>query len=276
MFGLRHGADCTDRRDEREAVGSVGDRGLAMPAVFVHGVPETPAIWDGLLARLGRDDVVTLQLPGFGCARPDGFGATKEDYVDWLIGELEGAQASGPIDLVGHDWGGGFVVRLVSTRPDLVRSWITDAAGLGHAEFEWHDIAKIWQTPGEGEKFFEGQIAQSVDERAGVFEMFGVPHDEALGLAAPIDETMASCVLDLYRSAMDVGKEWAPDFHDIPKPGAVLIAIDDALGSVDRTREAAARAGAATVDLEGVAHWWMLQDPELGASTIRDVWSSLA
>ena len=52
-----------------------------------------------------------------------------------------------PVDLVGHDWGGGFALRLVSLRPDLVRTWVLDAAGLADVEFEWHDFAKIWQTP---------------------------------------------------------------------------------------------------------------------------------
>ena len=28
-----------------------------MPVVFVHGVPETAAIWTPLIAELGRDDV---------------------------------------------------------------------------------------------------------------------------------------------------------------------------------------------------------------------------
>src|SRR3954449_2144957 len=147
-----------------------------MPAVFVHGVPETPVLWDSLRSHLSRADVVALQLPGFGCARPAGFGATKEEYVAWLAGELEVLQESdGPIDLVGHDWGGGLTVRLVSTRPDLVRSWVTDAAGLGDVNFEWHDFAKIWQTPGEGEEFFNAQLAASEDDRGGIFEMFGVP-----------------------------------------------------------------------------------------------------
>ena len=132
----------------------------AMTAVFVHGVPETPAVWRGLLATLDRPDTVALSLPGFDSARPAGFGATMEEYADWLAAQLE--HLGGPVDLVGHDWGGGFVVRVVSTRPDLVRSWVTDAAGLGDVEFEWHDFAKIWQTPGEGEKFFEEQNAAPV------------------------------------------------------------------------------------------------------------------
>jgi pimeloyl-ACP methyl ester carboxylesterase len=60
-----------------------------MPTVFVHGVPETAALWDALRAKLDREDSVALSLPGFGCARPAGVSATKEAYVDWLIRELE-------------------------------------------------------------------------------------------------------------------------------------------------------------------------------------------
>jgi pimeloyl-ACP methyl ester carboxylesterase len=91
-----------------------------MTAVLVHGVPETPAVWEPLRAHLRRADVAALELPGFGSPRPEGFAATKEAYVGWPAGELE--RADGPVDLVGHDWGGALVVRLVSTRPELVRS----------------------------------------------------------------------------------------------------------------------------------------------------------
>ena len=95
------------------------------------------------------------------------------------MAELERIGAAGPIDLVGHDWGGGFVVRVVSTRPELVRSWVTDAGAIGDPDFEWHDFAKIWQTPGEGEEFFAQQLATPADDRAAVFEAFGVPLERA-------------------------------------------------------------------------------------------------
>jgi pimeloyl-ACP methyl ester carboxylesterase len=52
-------------------------------AVFVHGVPETPAVWHGLLAALDRPDAVALSLPGFDSARPAGFGATMDEYAGW-------------------------------------------------------------------------------------------------------------------------------------------------------------------------------------------------
>ncbi|MGO9873199.1 MAG: alpha/beta fold hydrolase [Acidimicrobiia bacterium] len=245
-----------------------------MPAVFVHGVPETPPIWDELRNCLRRDDVITLQLPGFGCARPHGFGATKEEYVAWLVDELEPVAAHGPIDLVGHDWGGGLVVRLVSTRPELCRSWVCDTGGFGDVDFEWHDFAKIWQTPGDGEEFYARQLATPAEERAAIFEtMFGVPHDAAIALNIPLDQTMADCILALYRSAVDVGKEWAPDFHDIPTPGRVLIPLQDMFLNPDSSRVGAQRAGASVTELDGLGHWWMLQDPARGAAVLEEFWS---
>ncbi|HEY1617913.1 MAG TPA: alpha/beta hydrolase [Streptosporangiaceae bacterium] len=245
-----------------------------MTAVFVHGVPETPAIWEGLLAALDRTDTLTLSLPGFGSARPDGFGATMDEYAAWLVAQLERQDA--PVDLVGHDWGGGFVVRLVSTRPELVRSWVTDAAGIGDVEFEWHDFAKIWQTPQAGEDFWDQQLAAPLPERAGVFQMFGVPEEQALDLGSHINRGMADCILDLYRSATDVGKQWGPDFAAIPAPGLVIIPGEDPFLNAASATRAAARAGARTAALDGLSHWWMLQDPARGAAVLREFWATLA
>jgi pimeloyl-ACP methyl ester carboxylesterase len=246
-----------------------------MPVVLVHGVPETPAIWNQVRSHLARDDVVALQLPGFGCTRPEGFDATKEEYVDWLVDQIAGLQADGPVDLVGHDWGGAFVLRLVSLRPDLVRSWVTDAAGIGSVDFEWHDIAKVWQTPGVGEEFWQTQLAGTAVERGTLFEAFGVPHAEAVAIGAAIDETMAESILALYRSATAVGKEWGPDFHDIPAPGLTLIPVEDFLLDVGRARSAAARAGAVVVELPGAGHWWMTQDPANGAAVLEKFWAGV-
>ncbi|HSS11687.1 MAG TPA: alpha/beta hydrolase [Acidimicrobiales bacterium] len=233
-----------------------------MPVVLVHGVPETPAIWDAMRSQLERRDVVALRLPGFGSPRPEGFGATKEEYVAWLAQELNGLQAEGPIDLVGHDWGGGFAVRLVSTTPELVRSWVTDAAGVGDVNFEWHEFAKIWQTPGAGEDFWDQQLAVPADQRGPVFEW--------------VDRTMADCILALYRSAVNVGREWGPDFRDIPAPGLVVVPSDDPFLSTEGATAAAGRAGAGVAELDGLGHWWMTEDPARAASTLEAFWAGLA
>ena len=76
--------------------------------VFVHGVPETSAIWSPLVTELSTRDITNIVLlspPGFGSPSPAGWGATMYDYRDWLLNELN--NIDGPIDLVAHDWGFG-------------------------------------------------------------------------------------------------------------------------------------------------------------------------
>ena len=127
-----------------------------MTVVLVHGNPETAAIWGPLVDVLGREDVVRLSPPGFGAPLPDDFPATYLAYRDWLEAELEAIGA--PVDLVGHDWGGGHVVNVVMHRPELVRSWASDIVGVFDADYIWHDMAQVWQTAGDGEGE-RGQLA---------------------------------------------------------------------------------------------------------------------
>jgi pimeloyl-ACP methyl ester carboxylesterase len=134
-----------------------------MTVVLVHGNPETAAIWDDLREQLGRDDVIALSPPGFGAPVLDGFGATSDDYAAWLATEV--AKLPGPIDLVGHDWGGGHVMRLVIAQPELVRSWAMDIAGCFDPEYVWHERAQVWQTPGAGESAIEKRAGMCLPRR---------------------------------------------------------------------------------------------------------------
>jgi pimeloyl-ACP methyl ester carboxylesterase len=246
-----------------------------MTAVLVHGVPETEIVWSALREALSRDDVVTLRLPGFGEPLPDGFSPTMDPYAEWLVSELTRLnEQGGPVDLVGHDWGGGFTLRLVSLRPDLVRSWVTDAAGLADPDFVWHQFATIWQSP-DGEGFMEGWLAQPAADRAAVFTSAGADPDTATALAEAFDRTMADSILSLYRSATKVHEEWGPAFADIPKRGLVIVPSDDPFLESAGALRAAARAGAEVARLDGLGHWWMLQDPAQGAQMLTEFWSSL-
>jgi hypothetical protein len=40
-------------------------------------------------------------------------------------------------------------------------------------------------------------------------------------------------------------------------------------------RRAAVRAGARVAPLDGVGHWWMVQDPARGAAVLTDFWALL-
>jgi pimeloyl-ACP methyl ester carboxylesterase len=248
-----------------------------MPAVFVHGNPETPAVWEPLLAELDRDDVVTPQLPGFGTPAPDGFGATKEEYTDWLVGELE--RLGEPVDLVGHDWGGGFVLRVACTRPDLIRSWASDVAGLLDPSYVWHDFAQIWQTPGAGEEWVAGNLATPREERIGRLQAFGVTPGAAAAFTDAFDEEMGRCILALYRSAAQPAlAEWANDAEAAAaRPGLVIVPTEDPFtGGTESASKVGARMGARVEVLDGLGHWWSLQDPARGARVLESFWASIS
>ena len=112
-----------------------------MPAFLVHGVPDTHRLWDRVRSHLSRRDVVVPDMPGFGSDTPPGWTATKEAYVDWLIAEIE--KLGEPVDLVGHDWGSLLVQRVVSLRPDLIRTW---ACGNGPADLSQRGRVAHWPT----------------------------------------------------------------------------------------------------------------------------------
>ena len=242
-----------------------------MTVVLVHGNPETPAVWAPLVEAWGRDDVMCLNLPGFGCSRPAGFAATKEDYLAWLIAELE-ARAE-PVHLVGHDWGGGLVGRLAMVRPDLLVSWASDALGLFHPRYIWHDAARIWQTPGEGEALISAMLDIPLAERTAGFAALGIPEASAAVLASAADAEMGACVLSLYRSAIQPAMaEWGTAAEEATaRRGLFLHATEDPyVGKGTGVLDVAATMGATVAELVGRGHWWMLEDPVGGAAVLED------
>jgi len=247
-----------------------------MPVVLVHGNPETDAIWDELRKHLGRDDVIALSPPGFGAPVPAGFGATTDDYLAWLVSELE--HIEGPIDLVGHDWGGGHVLRLAVTRPDLIRSWTTDIGGCFDPAYVWHDAAQAWQTPGVGEQAVAGMAAAPLEARSAQFQSLGMSPDAARRVAAAVDEAMGRCILALYRSAAqpalaEIGRDLSVART---RPGLVIIATEDHYtGGEVLARRTAERAGARVTVLEGRGHWWMCEDPAGGARALSEFFATL-
>ncbi len=247
-----------------------------MTVVLVHGNPETDAIWDPLVEALGRTDVVRLSPPGFGAPLPDDFPATFLAYRDWLEGELE--KLGEPVDLVGHDWGGGHVVNAVMHRPELVRSWASDILGVFDPDYVWHDMAQVWQTPDEGEQLVNVMLDGTVQDRADRMTALGIPPDTATSLAAAQGPEMGRAILLLYRSAAQPATAEAGRALEnaAARPGLSILATDDTyVGSEAIRRRAADRAGARTEVLDGLGHWWMLEDPARGAAALTRFWETL-
>lgn len=246
-----------------------------MTVVLVHGVPEAAAIWDDLivaLGDLGHDDIVTLSPPGFGAPLPDGFEATSDGYADWLVAELE--RFDGPVDLIGHDWGGGHALRAATRRPDLVRRLVTDIAGTADAAYEWHEMAQVWQTEGDGEAFVEASSAMSLDERTQMLEAAGMTAAGAHACAEAGGASMGACILTLYRSAKQPRMHlWGEQFSELDErpPALVVIAENDHYtGGPDMARRVAEKWQAQVAQLDGVGHWWMMEAPAQAAGALHE------
>ena len=240
-----------------------------MPAILVHGVPDTHHVWDALRPHLSRDDVTAVDLPGFGSPVPDGWTATKEEYAGWLIAEVE--KAGEPVDIVGHDWGALLTARLGSVRPDLVRTWAIGGGAIDD-EYVWHDMARSWQTPGMGEQVMQAMGGTALETgMAGA----GVPAEHAAVTAGNVDDLMKDCILKLYRSATEVGKEWQPDTEKIDSPGLLIWGGKDPYMQVEFARKMSERTGARLIVFEDSSHWWPLEKPTEAAKAIEEFWASV-
>jgi pimeloyl-ACP methyl ester carboxylesterase len=247
-----------------------------MTKVFVHGNPEVDAIWGPLvnaLAERGIDDVVLLSPPGFGAPTPDGWDASMRSYVGWLVAEVE--RIGGVIDIVGHDWGAGHVYGLVAERPDLVRSYAADVAGMLHPDYVWHDAAQVWQTPEIGEQFVDGMVSASLDDKAALFVGMGISDEIAAALAAGVDAEMGRCLLALYRDAGQASlAEAAQRLFDARRPpGLVIDPGADPYVSSELGRDVADRLDAQVLSLGDRGHWWMVEDPATAADGLTAFWS---
>jgi pimeloyl-ACP methyl ester carboxylesterase len=238
-----------------------------MPAYLVHGVPDSPAVWEPIRRHLGRRDVVTPTLPGFGTPMPAGFQATCDEYAAWLSQDI--ARLGTPVDLVGHDWGGILVMRVAALRPDLVRTLATGSGPLD-LEYQWHDTAVIWQTPGAGEQLmtmFGGDLVVESLVAAGLSTEY------AAHTAARIDDRMKDAILRLYRSGIDVSVRWEPDLGAIRCPTLVVWPVDDPF--VDRRFgvRLAERLHADLLEVDG-GHWWPVRHPARVAKALENLWAA--
>ncbi len=249
-----------------------------MPKAFVHGNPETSAIWRVLFQELrarGVDDLEALSPPGFGAPVPEGFEPTQTGYRDWLVGELK--RLGGDVDLVGHDWGAGHVYGALAERPDLLRSWAADCAGLVHRDYVWHDLAQAWQTPQVGEQAIAAMFGPPVEQRAATWTTLGIRKDVAEAIAAEQDDEMARCILTLYRSAKqpamaELGERLRSTEQ---RPGLVLVPSEDPYaGTPEMYAAVAADLGARTFTLEGLGHWWMFEGCKPAADALVAPWEA--
>lgn len=240
--------------------------------LFLHGVPDTPAMWDPLIAELGLESAATRApaLPGFVEPAPSGFDGTKEAYVDWYIAEIERAHAAaGPVDLVGHDWGALLTIRAASLKPELVNSWCA-ANALPHPDYKWHRMARMWQTPVLGELVM---AATRKDALCKALHAAGLPADLASKEASHWSPHMRRSILRLYRSARTAGEEWWAATQHLPARGLVFWGEDDPYVPAWVAEAFCAHTGAALETQARTGHWSIIERADVLADLLKTHWS---
>lgn len=245
--------------------------------LFLHGVPDSPAIWRPLLATLGLGDtpVAVPALPAFTGPMPAGFPATKEAYADWAVGQAEALFAQhGPIDIVGHDWGALIAQRTAMLRPDLFRSWAVSNAVID-PDYRGHRIARIWNTPVLGEIFMA--LSKPAKLAEGLAAQ-GMPADIAEEEAAQwANKDKRRAILKLYRSAKGLSFEddWARDIGKLPASGMLIWGEGDPYVELSVAERFAARTGTPLTVIEGAGHWAIAERPHDVAVVLQSFWNSL-
>lgn len=245
--------------------------------LFLHGVPDSPAIWSPLLDALALGDtpVAVPALPGFTGPLPAGFAATKEAYADWATGEAAALAAQhGPIDIIGHDWGALIAQRVAMLRPDLIRSWAVSNAVID-PDYRGHRVARIWNTPLLGEAFMAisrpGALARGLIDQ-------GVPADIAQEEAAQWAlKDKRRAILTLYRSAhgLSFAHDWALDLGRLPRAGMLVWGAGDPYVELSVAQRFAANWAMPLTIIADAGHWAIAQRPHAVAAALHDFWNSL-
>ncbi len=240
--------------------------------LFVHGVPDTPALWRPLIAALGLTggDVRAPALPGFGCPVPLGFSCTKDAYAAWLVGQIEAAGA--PVHLVGHDWGALLVLRAASLRPDLIKTWCVTNAVIDPA-YRGHRTARMWATPLLGELVMLGMRDAARLETALVAG--GMPAALAREEVAHVDKRMRQSILTLYRSALGLqfGGAWVDDLARLPRQGQLFWGESDPFVDLSVAERFSKRWDVPLHVARGAGHWACAEQPDSFAGVLRALWA---
>jgi len=248
---------------------------MSTKKVFIHGVPDCPKIWTPLIQELGllEADYIAPSLPGFESAPPKGFDRSKDAYVDYLIQKIEDVHAtSGPVDIIGHDWGGLLTLRIAGLRPDLVRTWAV-ANAVYAPKRTGHRAARLWATPALGELFMmmttPSRLKATLINADMPLEMVQTSID--LWKRGHIKKS----IIGLYRSANGLNwieSPWVDTLETLPKRGLVLWGADDPFGPVEGGRSWADTYGFRFIPIERAGHWVIAEKPEAIAPTLTKHW----
>jgi pimeloyl-ACP methyl ester carboxylesterase len=99
----------------------------------------------------------------------------------------------------------------------------------------------------------------------------GMPADYAAIATSHIDAVMRDAILELYRSAVDIGARWEPAMEHVRCPTLAIWPADDPYVDIRFGERLAARTDGRLLRLTG-GHWWPVTRPAEVAQALTDFW----
>ena len=262
---LKHAGGIAYREAEPSEVSS------PVPALCIHGWPESSYMWRHLLPALASAGRRALapDLPGFGESPPDPPG-TYERHVE-ALDRFRRQIGLDRIMLVVHDTGGLIGLRWACDHPDAVAGLVISNTGF-FPDIEWIEIAKTMRTPIQGEALMDSvsregfgtlmrEASTELDERA--LDEYWQAFTTAEGRRG---------MLELYRSVDP--DELAPYERRLAALGAPALILwgqaDEYLPAEYASRFARKIPGSKLVLLDGVRHFLFEDEPERCAREVLD------
>jgi pimeloyl-ACP methyl ester carboxylesterase len=257
--------------------------GTGTPVLLLHGVPETSSVWGTVAPALAQGRrVLAPDLPGLGGSAYTG-PYDMASVVTQVLALLDQQVPSGPVDVVGHDWGGVVALGLAGRHPDRVRRLCVVNAPYGRINLLKAPHIPLFALPAVPELAFRAAGARLIDLMLSLGWKAGTTLDEdrrAEYIAAYADPERVTAMLGYYREAarphlthaLRLGA--APDLPPVVRADRMLVlwgAADPVLPlSVGEAVVKALGSDCTMVSIPGAGHFLIDEAPELVTQTLLE------
>lgn len=179
------------------------ERGSGSPILFLHGVPDSAEMWNGIIQQLeNRYHCFAPDLPGLGrSTAPADFNYSLNAMAHFLDSFITERNIPTPLNLVVTDFGATYGLAWAVTQPEKVRRIAIVGSANFSTKYRWHSTAQIFRTPLLGElamamttpSIFE----QTMHQNAPLLSKEHIRQTYALSIAKP---TVKRTILRMYRS----------------------------------------------------------------------------
>ena len=152
-----------------------------------------------------------------------------------------------------------------------IRTWAA-GAGTVDREYEWHELAQMWQTPEVGEQVMEAMTREAIAETLGD-QVGGKEKAAAVGVAHRRHHE------GLHAEALSLGRGRFAEWHDdvdrdlSTRPGVVFWGADDPYVTANFGERLAARTNATLVMFPSSGHWWPATEPAEVGARLDELWT---